>query len=81
MVNMVIWLDGSKVAISTSKTKHVQDRQKNFKLKTWRHYSINIAARPSNNCLIHESLPKWLLANVYIILDWFKKWEMGYHMK
>ena len=30
---------------------------------------IRIDFRPLNNCLIHSTLLKWLLANVYIILD------------
>ena len=48
-----IGLDGLKVAIPTLKTNNVQDSRKNLKVKTWRHYSMKITARPSNNCLIH----------------------------
>ena len=59
MVNMLylrqraeIGLDGLKVAISTLKTKIVQDSRKNLRMKTGRHYLMKIVVRPLNNCLI-----------------------------
>ena len=48
-----IGLGGLKVAISTLKTKNVQYSRKKLKMKALRHYSMKIAVRPLNNCLIH----------------------------
>ena len=36
-------LNGLNVAISTLKTKNVQDSQQNFKMKIWSYYSMKIA--------------------------------------
>ena len=70
-----IGLDGLKVAISISKTKNVQDSRKYLKMKTWSHFSMEIAVRPLNNNL-ELAISKRLHTNLGVV----QKVEIGYHM-
>ena len=50
-----IGLESLKVAISTLKTKNVEDSRNNLKMKTSRAYSMKIAVRLLKDCLIHNT--------------------------